>query len=224
MIHYPHCENGASLKVRSVGNKIYVLWLILGIFLWGQCWAQNEARSGSAASQINPSHSTRSVDSGGSASKSSPAPLTPFRSLDQQAELLVKEVLDLSSDLAIVQEQEDNPAKHQLMVLVTFDPTKLFTLDYIQLEVDKEVVAAYQYSQSDIRALKHGAGHRLYLANLPAGMHEIYATMVGRVPHDPDYKSEVHYKFISGVSRTVVELNISSKAKGFPVLAIKEWN
>lgn len=150
--------------------------------------------------------------------------LTPFRSLDQQTELLVKEVLDLSSDLAIIQEEEDNPAKYQLMVLVTFDPTKLFTLDYIQLEVDKEVVAAYQYSESDVKALKHGAGHRLYLANLPAGMHEINAIMVGRIPRDPDYKSEVHYKFISGVSRTVVELNISSKAKGFPVLAIKEWN
>ncbi len=152
------------------------------------------------------------------------APLSAFHSLDQETESLVKKVLDLSSDLAIIQEEEDNPANHQLLVLVTFDPTKLFTLDYIQLEVDNEVVAAYQYSENDLQALKRGAGHRLYMANLPAGMHEVYATMVGRIPRDPDYKSEVEYKFVSGVSRTVLELNVSSQSKGFPILAIKEWN
>jgi hypothetical protein len=193
------------------------------LFLWGQCWAQSDVQNNATADQTNTPPPTPSVSRTSSPS-APPAPLTPFRTLDQQTELLVKEVLDLSSDLAIVQEQEDNPPKYQLMVLVTFDPTKLFTLDYIQLAVDHEVVAAYQYSEGDVNALMRGAGQRLYLANLPAGMHDIDATMVGRVPRDPDYKSDVHYKFISGVSRTVLELNISSKAKGFPVLAIKEWN
>ena len=195
----------------------------------GLCWADgvsndSGANTATGANNATPATSLNSAAASPPKTPPSSASFTPFRSLDQQTELLVKEVLDLSSDLAIIQEEEDNPANYQLMVLVTFDPTKLFTLDYIQLEVDNEVVAAYQYSESDVQALKRGAGHRLYLANLPAGMHEIYATMVGRIPRDPDYKSEVHYKFISGVSRTVVELNISSKAKGFPVLAIKEWN
>jgi hypothetical protein len=207
-----------------VGIKLYVLGITIGLFFGGQCWAQNETGDGRAADKAVLSKPQAAARTSDSPERPPTPPLTPFRSLDQQTELLVKEVLDLSSDLAIVQEEEDNPANFQLMVLVTFDPTKLFTLDYIQLAVDNEVVAAYQYSERDVQALKHGAGHRLYLANLPAGMHEIYATMVGRIPRDPDYKSEVHYKFISGVARTVVELNISSKAKGFPVLAIKEWN
>jgi hypothetical protein len=181
----------------------------------GTCWAQGQA---SATSQGPASTAATSPDNPASET------LSEFRSLDQQTELLVKEVMDLSSDLAIIQEEEDNPANHQLLVLVTFDPTKLFALDYIQLEVDNEIVAAYQYSESDLAALKRGAGHRLYVANLPAGMHEVYATMVGRIPRDPDYKSEVAYKFVSGVSRTVLELNVSSKSKGFPVLAVKEWN
>jgi len=202
-----------------VSKKIYVLVVFLGLLIGAQCWAQDSSDRPAVNKAVS-----KAKDSGANRSTAVLPSLTPFRSLDQQTELLVKEVLDLSSDLAIVQEEEDNPANYQIMVLVTFDPTKLFTLDYIQLEVDNEVVAAYQYSESDVQALRRGAGHRLYLANLPAGMHEIYATMVGRVPRDPDYKSEVHYKFISGVSRTVVELNISSKAKGFPVLAIKEWN
>ena len=203
-----------------MNNKIYVFLFIIGFLITGQSWAQNESRGSTSSSS-----KASGVSSANNPSDLlAPNTLSTFRSLDQETELLVKEVLDLSSDLAIIQEEEDNPANHQLLVLVTFDPTKLFTLDYIQLEVDNEVVAAYQYSENDLQALKRGAGHRLYVANLPAGMHEVYATMVGRIPRDPDYKSEVAYKFVSGVSRTVLELNVSSKTKGFPILAIKEWN
>ena len=218
-------NTGGITKVRSVNNKLYVFSIILGLIFSGlvskQSWAQNQTEAATTQPAEVSATGISTPETSGSPGASS---LSAFRALDQQTELLVKEVMDLSSDLAIIQEEEDNPANHQLLVLVTFDPTKLFALDYIQLEVDDEVVAAYQYSERDLQALKRGAGHRLYVANLPAGMHEIYATMVGRIPRDPDYKSEVAYKFVSGVSRTVLELNVSSKSKGFPVLAVKEWN
>ncbi len=206
-----------------MNNKVYVYLLLLGLVFSGQGWAQKESAVTTPPAVSTDSNPGATAATSTGAAGSVPA-LSAFRSLDQETELLVKEVLDLSSDLAILQEEEDNPANHQLLVLVTLDPTKLFTLDYIQLEVDNEVVAAYQYSERDLQALKYGAGHRLYIANLPAGMHEVFATMVGRIPRDPDYKSEVAYKFVSGVSRTVLELNVSSKTKGFPILAIKEWN
>lgn len=212
MVQYSDRENWGIAGVCSVNYKIYGFVIACMLFSC-HLWAQGMEHSHAGSPQPDPAAVSPSLP-----------PLAAFRSLDLETELLVKEVLDLSSDLAIIQEEEDNPANHQLLVLVTFDPTKLFTLDYIQLEIDNEVVAAYQYAESDIQALKRGAGHRLYVANLPAGMHEVYATMVGRIPRDPDYKSEVEYKFISGVSRTVLELNVSSKTKGFPVLAIKEWN
>jgi len=152
------------------------------------------------------------------------APLASFRTLDEQTELLVKEVLNLGSDLAILQEREDNPEKFQLLVLVTMDKTKLFALDLIQLEIDGKVVAEYQYSAADVHALTRGGSHRLYLANVPAGMHSINAVMVGRVPRNPDYQRQTVYRFLSGVSRTVLELNVSSAGKGYPALVVKEWN
>ena len=225
-------------RVRSVNNKIYVFLSIVWLIIFaGHCWAQDNvpavtstgaadsaAQQTTAGETIQPAHvHAEQLSAEPSVAPSLPS-LAAFRTLDQETELLVKEVLDLSSDLAIIQEEEDNPANFQLLVLVTLDPTKLFTLDYVQLEVDNEVVAAYQYSESDFQALKRGGGPRLYVANLPAGMHEVFATMVGRIPRDPDYKSEVSYKFISGVARTVLELNVSSKSKGFPVLGVKEWN
>lgn len=212
---------------------IYVLFSICCFLLLDSSWALDSTPPADHTSSENLKKNSEllknsTINQVSSEVSTSPPttlpPLATFRSLDEETELLVKEVLDLSSDLAIIEEEEDNPSNHQLMVLVTLDPTELFTLDYMQLEIDNEVVAAYQYSEQDIQALKRGGGHRLYLANLPAGMHEVYVVMMGRIPRDPDYKKEVNYKFISGVSRTVLELNVDSKAKGFPILAIKEWN
>lgn len=148
-----------------------------------------------------------------------------FQSLEQEAEGILKEVLNLSSDLAVISERENNPPKNQLMVLVTQAPTNLFELTFIELRVDNQVVAAYHYTERDLFALSRGGGHRLYLANLPAGSHELSARMLGRIPRDPDYRREADFSFVSGVSRSVIELKITNaNSKGFPTLLVKEWN
>ena len=151
--------------------------------------------------------------------------LENYQQLDLETERLLKDVLNLSSDLAILEEEQNTPAKHQLLVLVTMKPTKLFTLDYVELKIDSHTVAAYNYTPTDINALELGGGHRLYLALLPAGMHKLSATMAGRIPRDPDYNKAVDYSFVSGLGRTVVELIVSSEqSNSFPTLAVKEWN
>jgi hypothetical protein len=148
-----------------------------------------------------------------------------FKNLDVEAEKVLREVLDLSSDLAIVSEQHTHPPKNQLLVLVTLQPSKFFELDYVELEVDNQMVAAHPYEEKDIAAMIRGGGHRLYLANLPAGTHELKAQFVGKVPRDPDYRREATFKFISGVNRTLIELYINSgDNSGFPQLTIREWN
>ena len=87
------------------------------------------------------------------------------------------------------------------------------------------MVAAHPYSDNDIAALVRGGGHRLYLANLPAGTHELEAKFVGRVPRDPDYQREAKFKFISGVNRTLIELYINGgESGGFPQFTVREWN
>lgn len=148
-----------------------------------------------------------------------------FRELDTETETVLKEVLNLSSDIAIIDERENNPAKFQLFVLVSMEPTSIFELDLIELQIDKQVVAAHQYDMMDISAMSRGGGHQLYIANLPAGMHELSAKMSGKIPRDPDYHREATFNFISGVQRTIIELRVTGeKSKGFPNLVAKEWN
>ena len=148
-----------------------------------------------------------------------------FQKLDVEAENVLREVLDLSSDLAIIDEQQVNPAKNQLLVLVTLQPSKFFELDFIELKIDNQIVAAHPYTEKDISAMVRGGGHRLYLANLPAGTHELQAKFVGKVPRDPDYRREAAFKFIAGVNRTLIELYINSgDNNSFPQFTIREWN
>jgi len=148
-----------------------------------------------------------------------------FQKLDVEAENVLREVLDLSSDLAIIDEQQVNPPKNQLLVLVTLQPSKFFELDFVELKVDNQIVAAHAYSEKDISAMMRGGGHRLYIANLPAGTHELRAKFVGKVPRDPDYRREAAFKFIAGVNRTLVELYINSgDNSSFPQFTIREWN
>ena len=148
-----------------------------------------------------------------------------FQKLDIEAENVLREVLDLSSDLAIIDEQQVNPSKNQLLVLVTLQPSKFFELDFVELKIDNQIVAAHPYTEKDIASMVRGGGHRLYLANLPAGTHELKAKFVGKVPRDPDYRREAAFKFIAGVNRTLVELYINSgDNNSFPQFTIREWN
>ena len=160
-----------------------------------------------------------------SSQKSSKPKYENFQELDVEAEDVLREVLDLSSDLAIIDEQHSNPPKNQLMVLVTLQPSKFFELDYVELKIDNEMVAAHSYSDNDVGALVRGGGHRLYLANLPAGTHELEAKFIGGVPRDPDYQREAKFKFISGVNRTLIELYINGgESGGFPQFTVREWD
>jgi hypothetical protein len=160
-----------------------------------------------------------------SESRASGAKRASFQKLDVAAESVLREVLDLSSDLAIIAEQQINPPKNQLLVLVTLQPSKFFELDFVELKIDNQIVAAHPYTKKDIASMIRGGGHRLYIANLPAGTHELQAKFVGQVPRDPDYRREAAFKFIAGVNRTLIELYINSRDQNsFPQFTVREWN
>ena len=148
-----------------------------------------------------------------------------FRITDEEIELLLQEILNLSSDIAIVAEEDGGAQQNQVIVIVTLNAPKLFDLTYIELKIDTQTVAAYQYTETDVQAMQLGGGHRIYKTSLPAGIHKLSAFMLGRVPRDPDYKRDVVYRFIAGISRTVLEINIDSKGSStFPALVVNEWN
>jgi len=148
-----------------------------------------------------------------------------FRTTDEETELLLQEILNLSSDIAIESQEDNGSQLQQVIIIVTLNAAKLFDLSYIELKINSQIVAAYQYSKSEVHAMQLGGGHRIYMANLSTGIHKLSASMLGRVPRDPAYKKNVTFRFIAGISRTVLEINIDSKnSTTYPELVVKEWD
>jgi len=157
--------------------------------------------------------------------KSKSKPVVNFQKLDSETESVLSEVMNLSGDLAILDEQQNYPPQNQVLVLVTLQPNDFFELDTVELTVDNKIVAAHPYTDKDIAALSKGGGHRLYLSDLPAGKHELLAKLVGKIPRDPDYRQEVTYTFITGVNRTLLELYINNgDNNGYPQITVREWD
>jgi hypothetical protein len=149
---------------------------------------------------------------------------TRYQGLDQQAQSLKKEVMELNRDLLALEEELLFPASTQVAVFVSMDIGSLFELDAVEVKLDDKVVAHYLYTQREIEALRRGGVHRLYLGNLRVGKHELVAFFTGKGPHDRDYRRGATLEFEKQTEPRYIELQISDVTRNLqPEFRVKEW-
>ena len=149
---------------------------------------------------------------------------TQYKGLDQQAQSLKKEVMELNRDLLALEEELLFPASTQLAVFVSMDIGSLFELDAVEVKLDDKVVAHYLYTQREIEALRRGGVHRLYLGNLRVGKHELVAFFTGKGPHDRDYRRGATLEFEKQTEPRYIELQIRDVTRNLqPEFRVKEW-
>jgi len=149
---------------------------------------------------------------------------TPYKGLDQQAQSLKQEVMELNRDLLALEEELLFPASTQVAVFVSMDIGSLFALDAVEVKLDDKVVAHYLYTQREIEALRRGGVHRLYLGNLRVGKHELVAFFTGKGPHDRDYRRGTTLEFEKQTDPKYIELQISDVTRNLqPEFRVKEW-
>ena len=147
-----------------------------------------------------------------------------FRSLDEDVQSLKKEVLDLNRDLFLLEEELLFPANSQVAFFVSLDVGEYFNLDSINLKIDGKEVANYLYTEREADALVRGGVHRLHMANLKTGEHELIATFVGKGPNVRDYRRGATLTFDKGIGAKYIELEITDRVKKQqPEFVIKEW-
>ena len=88
------------------------------------------------------------------------------RALDEQIQDLKKDVVDLNSDLFVLEEELLFPANTQVAVFVSMDVGDFFALDSITLKIDNREVSNYLYTPREVAALLKGGVQRLYVGNL----------------------------------------------------------
>ena len=160
----------------------------------------------------------------GSAAETAPPPAGSFKGLDQQAQSLKQEVMDLNRDLLALEEELLFPASTQVAVFVSMDIGSLFDLDAVEVKLDDKVVAHYLYTQREIEALRRGGVHRLYLGNLRVGKHELVAFFTGKGPHNRDYRRGTTLEFDKQTEPKYIELQIKDVTRNLqPEFRAKEW-
>jgi len=147
-----------------------------------------------------------------------------FRSLDQDVQTLKKEVLDLNRDLFLLEEELLFPANSQVAFFVSMDVGEYFELDSVNIKIDGKEVANYLYTAREADALIRGGVHRVHMANLKTGDHELIAVFTGKGPHVRDYRRGATMRFDKGIGAKYLELEISDRVKKQqPEFIIKEW-
>jgi len=147
-----------------------------------------------------------------------------FRQLDEDVQDLKKEVLDLNRDLFLLEEELLFPANSQVAFFVSLDVGEYFDLDSVSLRIDGREVANYLYTEREVDALMRGGVHRLHMANLRTGEHELIAIFTGQGPHTRDYRRGATITIDKGIGAKYLELEITDRVtKQQPEFEIREW-
>ena len=147
-----------------------------------------------------------------------------FRALDQDVQALKKEVLDLNRDLFLLEEELLFPANSQVAFFVSMDVGEYFELDAVQLKIDGKEVANHLYTAREVDALTRGGVHRVHMANLKTGEHELVAIFIGHGPQIREYRRGATLMFDKGIGAKYLELEITDRVKKQqPEFVIKEW-
>ena len=147
-----------------------------------------------------------------------------FRSLDEDVQDLKNEVLDLNRDLYLLEEELLFPANSQVAFFISLDVGEYFNLDSVNLKIDGKEVANYLYTEREADALVRGGVHRVHMANLKTGGHELIAVFTGAGPNTRDYRRGATLTFDKGIGAKYVELEITDRVKKQqPEFVIKEW-
>lgn len=148
-----------------------------------------------------------------------------FQSLDEEAQALKQQVMDLNRELFMLEEDLLFPATTQVAVYVSYDVGTFFALDSVQVRVDDKEVANYLYTSREVDALQRGGVHRIWLGNLKVGQHIVTAFFTGKGPHDRDYRTGATIQVEKGVGAKYLELKISDRQQKLqPEFIVKQWD
>ena len=144
--------------------------------------------------------------------------------LDQRAESLKREVVDLNRELFKLEEELLYPANTQVVVFLAVDTKKAFALDSVELKINGALATTYLYSEREVNALNQGGVQRLFTGNVAAGPHRVEAVFNGRGADDRYFRRQVSYDFEKKNSAKYLELVVQESNQGrLPDFIIREF-
>lgn len=146
-----------------------------------------------------------------------------IKGLDEQVQDIKKDVLNLSTELARLEEKLLFPSNTQVSLFVSMHKGDDFRLDSVQLKLDDKVVAQHLYTFRELEALQMGGVQRLYTGNINTGEHELVVSYIGKAPAGGEYKRSGTYRISKDVGPKFVEIKISGPESTEQDLQFRDW-
>ncbi len=197
----------------TIARKLGLAMLAAGMFA-----------AGSIAQEAAPMDADAAMEDANMVAAAEAESRNQFQELDKDVQSLKKEVLDLNRDLFLLEEELLFPANSQVAFFISMDVGEYFKLDSVKLTIDGKEVANYLYTEREVDALLRGGVHRVHMANLKTGEHELVAIFTGQGPHTRDYRRGATVNIDKGIGAKYLELEITDRVtKMQPEFEIKEW-
>ena len=144
--------------------------------------------------------------------------------IDQQVEQLKREVLEVTRDLSLLEQELLFPSNTQFAVFVTVQTGSSVYLQSARIQLDGQLADTHLYAEAEIDALRKGGAQRLHLGNLSAGQHKLVATLAGRFAGRREFRRVAELDIEKGLKPVHVELRLTQDGNSTePVLVVKQW-
>ena len=146
-----------------------------------------------------------------------------IKGLDEQVQDIKKDVLNLSTELARLEEKLLFPSSTQVSLFVSMHKGDDFRLDSVQLKLNDKVVAQHLYSFRELEALQMGGVQRLYTGNIKTGEHDVVVSYTGKAPAGGEYKRSGSYRITKDIGPKFVEIKISGPESTEQDIQFRDW-
>ena len=146
-----------------------------------------------------------------------------MRSLDGQVQEIKSDVLNIASELSILEERLLYPSDTQLALFVSIAKDDEFRLDAVQIEINGELATHHIYSFKELEALQKGGVQRIYTGNIATGSHELGVTMIGKHKNGNDFDESARFVFAKGVKPKAVGITLAGPESGKSGIQVGDW-
>jgi len=146
-----------------------------------------------------------------------------IKGLDEQVQDIKKDVLELTTELARLEEKLLFPSNTQVSLFVSLIGDKDFELDSMQIKLDNKVVAQHLYTYKELEALRAGGVQRIYTGNIKTGDHALVASFIGRAKSGNEYQRSESFTVTKAVGPKFVEIQITGSSASDQTVSFKDW-
>jgi len=146
-----------------------------------------------------------------------------MRSLDGQVQEIKSDVLNIASELSILEERLLYPSDTQLALFISIADDEEFRLDVVQIEINGELATHHIYSFKELEALQKGGVQRIYTGNITTGDHELSVTMIGKNKNGSDFNESDSFVITKGVKPKAVGITLDEPGFGKSGIQIGDW-